>query len=270
MWYNGSMLTNLLKAFQLNDKEVRVFLRALEFGPQPASSIARSCELPRNTVRGILDALVKKGLMIKTRRANTQYYGTETKENILLTLAHKRESMEKEIARQMDMVEQYGTELSTRHYAQSRPKITFYEGTSGLEKVYEDTLTSKTELRSWGSFDANNDALPEYFKTYYKRRAQRKIPMKSIHPDTPLSRAHQARNKKELRESALVPVKHFDLTPEIQVYDNKVNVVSWKDKMGIIIESQEIADAVHAIFELSYEAAKKHGRWTSLAKTSRG
>jgi sugar-specific transcriptional regulator TrmB len=260
------MITNLLKAFQLNDKEIRVFLRALEFGPQPASSIARSCELPRNTVRGILDALVKKGLMIKTRRANTQYYGTEIQENILRTLTHKRESMEKEIARQMDMVEQYGTQLSARHYAQSRPKITFYEGTSGLEKVYENTLTSKTGLRSWGSFDANKDAMPEYFKAYYKRRAQKKIPMKSIHPDTPLSREHQIKNKKELRESALVPKNHFDLTPEIQVYDDKVNIVSWKDKMGIIIESQEIADAMHAIFELSYEAAKKYGQWISMPK----
>ncbi len=260
------MLTNLLKSFQLNDKEIRVFLRALEFGPQPASAIARSCELPRNTVRGILDALVKKGLMVKTRRANTQYYGTETKENIIRTLTHKRESMEKEIARQMEMVEQYGSELSSRHYAHSRPTITFYEGTSGLEKVYEDTLTSKTGLRSWGSFDANKDALPEYFKSYYKRRAQKGITMKSIHPDTPLSREHQVMDKRELRESALVPTRRFSLTPEIQVYDDKVNIVSWKDKMGIIIESQEIADAVHAIFELSYEAAKRYGRWTSTSK----
>ncbi|HLC66523.1 MAG TPA: helix-turn-helix domain-containing protein, partial [Candidatus Nanoarchaeia archaeon] len=66
------MLTNLLRSFQLNEKEVVIFIKVLELGPQPASRIAKICELPRNTVRSILDNLVKKGLMTKSVRAKTQ------------------------------------------------------------------------------------------------------------------------------------------------------------------------------------------------------
>jgi len=252
------MLQNLLKSFELTEKEIDVFLKVLALGSQPASSIARICELPRNTVRGILDNLVKRGLMVRTQRANTQYYATEQKENLKKTLLRRKQRMEEELETQMALLDEYGDELSKRHWAKSRPRITFYEGEAGLEKVYEDTLTSKNGFKSRGSFDANKDAMPEYFKGYYKRRAKKHIPMKSIHPDTPLAREHHRNDKDELRESMLVPTDRFDLTPEIQVYDNKVNIVSWKEKLGIIIESQEIADAVGAIFNLSYEAAEKY------------
>ncbi|MCB0340093.1 MAG: hypothetical protein KDD53_10840, partial [Bdellovibrionales bacterium] len=124
------------------------------------------------------------------------------------------------------------------------------------QKVYEDTLTAKSGLRAWASFDANQEALPRYFPNYYKRRVKRKIPMKSIHPDTPLAREDTVENKRFLRKSVLVPKKKFDIIPEIQIYDNKVNIVSWRDKLGIIIESQEIANALTAIFELCYGSAR--------------
>ena len=84
--------------------------------------------------------------------------------------------------------------------------------------------------------------------------------MTSIHPDGPIAREHLQWATEELRTSALVPKTIFDIRPEIQMYDNKVNIVSWKEKLGIIIESQEIADAMKAIFELSFRAAKEFGK----------
>lgn len=261
------MLRTFLKSFQLTEKEVGLFLKCLELGSQPASQIARVCELPRNTVRSILDNLVRKGLMVKSTRANTQYYATEKKENLVRMLKAKRLRADEELDTQLRLLDEYGDELSARHWAISRPRITFYEGLAGLEKVYEDTLTTKEGLRSWASYDALLDVLPDYFTNYFKRRAKKHIAMKAIHPDTEKSRAGQARDNQELRQSALVPADKFNWAPEIQIYDNKINITSWKEKLGIIIESQEIADALKAIFDLSYEAAEKYGRATPPVKT---
>lgn len=262
------MITNILKSFQLDEKEITVFLKALELGSQRASFIARACELPRNTVRSILDNLVKKGLMVKTTRANAQYYATEKKENLIRTLKHRRLRMEQEIDEQIQLLEEYGNELSARHWAGSRPKITFYEGMAGLEKVYEDTLTAK-RLKSWASWDALYGSHPKYFKTYFIRRARKNIPMRSIHPDTPEARKGQGRDREELRESCLVPPDKFHWTPEIQIYNDKINITSWKEKLGIIIESREIAEALETIFDLSYEAAQKYGKETKLPENIR-
>lgn len=258
------MLTNLLKSFQLTNKEIKVFTKVLELGSQPASQIARVCEMPRNTVRSLLDGLVKKGLMVKSNRANTQYYSTEKKENLIRALKYKKVRLEDEIDTQINLLESYGEELSTRHWAKSRPRITFYEGISGLEKVYEDTLTAKSGLKSWASTDEMLETMPEYFRTYFKRRTEKGIPMRSIHPDTSSAKDITGRNESELRESALVPADKFYWTPEIQVYNDKVNIASWKDKLGIIIESEEIADSVRAFFDLAFEAAKGYGKHTGI------
>ena len=252
------MLTNLLRSFRLTGKEITIFTRALELGPQPASRIARVCEMPRNTVRSILDGLVKKGLMVKTMRANAQYYATEKKEHLVRALKFKKVHMVEEIENQIQLLESYGDELSARHWAKSRPRITFYEGITGLEKVYEDTLTAKTGLKSWASTDDMLAAMPKYFTSYFKRRATKGIPMRSIHPDTGLAKDITKRNRAELRESALVPSGKFSWTPEVQIYNNKVNITSWKEKLGIIIESEEIADAMRAFFDLSFEADKRY------------
>jgi sugar-specific transcriptional regulator TrmB len=262
VFLSNTMLRTFLKTFQLTEKEIKIFQKVLELGAQPASHIARVCEMPRNTVRSMLDNLVRKGLMVKSTRANTQYYATEKKENLMRMLKFKKLRTDEEVDTQLKMLEEYGEELSARHWATNRPRITFYEGISGLEKVYEDTLTSGEGLRSWASYDGLLEAMPEYFKTYFKRRAKKGIVMQSIHPDTPASEEGQARDSMEKRQSALVPADRFNWTPEIQVYDNKVNITSWKEKLGIIIESQEIADALKVIFDLSYEAAEKYGKST--------
>ena len=258
------MLTNFLKSFDLTQKEIKVFLKVLERGSQPASHVARVCEMPRNTVRSILDSLVKKGLMVKSRRANTQYYTTEKKENILRSLRLRKIRVQDDIDNQIGLLETYGDELSVRHWAKSRPRITFYEGLSGLEKVYEDTLTAKTGLKSWASTDELLDVMPAYFQTYFKRRASKEIPMRSIHPNTPSARAIAARNMTELRESALVPSEEFSWTPEVQIYNDKVNIASWKEKLGIIIESEEIADAMRTFFDMCFETAKSFGKHTGI------
>ena len=258
------MLLNLLKSFQLTNKEIKVFSKVLELGSQPASQIARVCEMPRNTVRSLLDGLVKKGLMVKSSRANTQYYSTEKKENLIRALKYKKVRIEDEIDTQITLLESYGDELSARHWAKARPRITFYEGIAGLEKVYEDTLTAKSGLKSWASTDDMLETMPAYFRTYFKRRMDKQIPMRSIHPDTLSARDITGRNENELRESALVPSEKFYWTPEIQVYNNKVNIASWKDKLGIIIESDEIADSVRVFFDLAFEAALGYGKHSGI------
>ncbi len=254
--YSRFMIHAILRTFELTEKEIKIFTKVLELGAQPASHIARVTELPRNTVRSILDSLVKKGLMVKSNRANTQYYGVEKKANILRELKHQQLRYQEKLENQIDLIEKYGDDL-LMHQAKSRPKITFYEGMQGIEKVYEDTLTAKDGIVSWASFEGMHGALPDYFKTYYQRRAKKNIFIHSIHPDSELARQRKKNDEKEARESALVPSDKYNWIPEIQIYNDKINIVSWKEKLGIIIESPEISQALKTVFDLSWETAKR-------------
>ncbi len=149
-------------------------------------------------------------------------------------------------------------ELESRYRPEStKPKVTFYEGDDGLKKVYENTLTSSETLRSFASFDSLHGILPDYFKTYFKRRTKNKIGIRSIHPDTRLARENVKRDIEVDRESRLIPADKYNFTPEMQIYDNKVAITSLKEKLGIIIESQEIYEAMSVAFELAWNEATR-------------
>lgn len=262
------MLTNILKSFHLNEKEMQVVLKVMELGSQPASTIARVCEKPRNSVRSMLDTLVRRGLLVKTMRTNTQYYAMETKENLIRALKFQKMKSEQEFDEQIALLESYGHEFTDRHWASSRPRIRYYEGWSGIEKLHEDTLTA-TSLKSWCSYDSIMTMMPSYFKSYFKRRAAKGIPIRAIFPDVEISREGQKRDAEVLRESALVPTDKFNWGPEVEIYGDKVLISSWSEKLGVIIESREIAQAFEAFFDLSYEAAERYGKTTKLPEQVR-
>lgn len=259
------MIDNLLNIFKLNDKEKRVFKKVLEIGGQPASALSRLLEQPRNTVRDILDKLTKIGLLARTKKANTQYYSAETPQNIERFLEMRKKKTTGQLDQQIDFIKRFGEELQPHKYHQSRPKVTFYEGEDGLRRVYEDTLTSQETIRAYASLHEMYETLSNYFPEYFKRRAKKKIKIRAIFPYSKEALERCRYDKEELRESRLVSRFKFHFTPEINIYDNKFIIISWREKLAIMIESQEIADAMKAAFELAwitagspFQPAKQH------------
>jgi len=102
-----------------------------------------------------------------------------------------------------------------------------------------------------------HEGLPGYFPDYYKRRAGKGIAIRAIIPNTETGLERRSFDKAEMRETALVPKDTFLFSPEINIYDNKIMIASWREKLGIIIESSEIADAMKKIYELAWAEAKR-------------
>ena len=252
------MIKNVLQNIGLNQKEIKVYLTALDLGTQPASIIARRINIPRNTTRFLLDKLVNTGLIKKTAKANTQLYTPEEPKNLINLLERQRVDANAEINEKISQLNEVMAELESRYRPEStKPKVTFYEGDDGLVKVYEDTLTSSETIRSFASFDVMHGVLPDYFKTYYKRRSENQIMIRSIHPNTQLAREKTKHDKKEWRDSRLISADKYSFTPEIQFYDNKVSITSLKEKLAIIIESREIYEAMVIAFELAWKEATR-------------
>jgi hypothetical protein len=100
-------------------------------------------------------------------------------------------------------------------------------------------------------------ALPEYFPEYYRRRAKAGIDIRAIFTDTDAAKNRINNNKKEAREAYLVPKEKYWFSPEINFYDNKVVMMSLVEKFALIIESEELANALKKAFELSWKEAKR-------------
>ncbi len=236
-----------------SQKEAAVYLALLELGKRTVTPIARKAGINRTTVYDILDSLSAKGLVSISGKQPLQEYVAESPDKIIRLLEDKIKKDQSELQQAQSLVPQ----LKSMHNVSDRPKVRFYEGTEGLQQVYEDTLTSHEPIRAYATYDNMENALPGYFPKYFYRRASKGIPIRAIFPHTRAGLELSKQDKEQLRETAIVPQESFYFTPEINIYDNKVMIASWKEKLGITIESNEIADAMKKIFELSWAEAKR-------------
>jgi sugar-specific transcriptional regulator TrmB len=253
---------HLLKKLQkagLSKNEAQIYLLLFKIGSQPASIVGKRLEIPRSTAGFHLEELHKKGLLSKSKRGNMFLYSISSSDALLLFLNSQKNAEISRFNEQIRTAQDILPELqSFRGKSPTRPKIAFYEGVDGLKKVYEDTLTSSETLRSFAYADSMHEGLPDYFPDYYTRRSQKNLHIRSVHPDSEETRELIKRNKQELRDGLIIPVKKFSFTPEVQFYDGKVNIASWKEKLGIIIESKEIYDVFVVMFELAFAEAKRY------------
>jgi len=241
-----------LQSFGFSEKEADVYVALLELGKGTVSKISQQAGINRTTGYDILGSLVNKKLVSVSGKEPKQEYAAEPPTAITEYL--KRQIMQTEEF--IKQAEKILPELTLLHTIENRPKIRFYEGTDGLEYVYEDTLTSSEPIRAYATVDDMHKALPNYFPKYYKRRAEKNISIRAIVPETPIGQERKTHDVEEKREIAFVPRDKYYFSPEINIYDNKVMIASWREKLGIIIESEEIADAMKKIYELAWERAK--------------
>jgi sugar-specific transcriptional regulator TrmB len=255
-----NQLKNSLISLGLSDKESSVYLALLELGRSTVSKISREADVNRATGYVILDSLVNKGLAHISGKEPKQEYTAESPDNLVSLLRNEKTKAEKALV----AAEALALELKSIQKKDERPQVKFYEGADGMKQVYEDTLTSKETILAFATIEDVHAAFSNYFPRYYKRRAEKGINIRAVFPDTPLSIERTKYDTEEARESVLVPANIYTFHPEINIYDNKMMIASWREKLGIIIESTEIADAMKKIFELAWIGAKQVERETKI------
>ncbi len=251
MRQDNKVMRDFLISTGLSDKEAEIYYASLEMGRGTVSEISRKAGIHRTTGYNILASLVSKKLIRVSGKEPKQEYVAESPDNILKSQNDQLELLQKNILKAKEII----PELKSIQKIEDRPQIKFYEGIEGLKHLYEDTLTSKETIVAYASYEEMHKTLKDYFPSYYKRRASKNIKIRGIVPKTPASLERRKHNKEEKRDIACVPPEVFGISPEIDIYDNKIMIASWKEKLGIIIESKEIAEAMKKIFNMAWKEA---------------
>ena len=245
-------IEELLKSSGFLDKEVTIYLTILELGRGTVAEISRKAGINRSTGYVILDSLASKMLVSVSGKEPKQEYVAESPEKLaeyMNAQAEKQKNLAKDVNELLP-------ELISLHKVGDRPRVRFYEGLAGLEHVYEDTLTSKEDIYSTSDYEEMHTTLPKYFDTYYQRRVKKGIFIHTFVADTPLAHIRKANDNKEARETFLVPKDKFPVPTDIEIYGDKVMFASWREKLGVIIESKEIATTLRSVFKLALEEAR--------------
>ncbi len=253
------MLLSTLQKIGFSDKEAKIYLQLIRLGAQPASTIAKKAGINRTTTYDIIESLTKRGLISSTRKGGSTYFkALDPKELINYLEREKIEHTKKLSKYQQEIEDVLPALISLENPESTKPKVTFYEGKKGMRQAYEDTLTSSEPILAYANVEDMHNGLPDFFPEYYQRRGvEKKIHIKAIMPNNPTSIDRAKKDKQENRESVLISQDKYDFSPEINVYDDKVLIASWREKMAIIIKSKEIADLHKKMYQLCWDRAKQ-------------
>lgn len=240
-----SQLTNVLINLGLTEKEAKVYLACTEKGNGVVSEIAQLAGINRVTTYDILEKLKHKGLVSYYTKKKIKYFSSIAPE-ILLEEFEKRTN---DLRRSLPKFKTLTGEIS-------HPRVRYFEGLDGIKTIYADTLTSKTEILNYSNSAEIRKKWHNYDEEYVAKRAKKKIFLRGICPKDKAGEIVKQQDNKYHRQFRLIPSEQFDFTNEINIYDDKVAIISFKDELiGMIIESVEIANSQRAIFEMCWHFA---------------
>ncbi len=237
----------LLRSVGMDEKQAELYLAGLQIGHAPASEYAKVTELNRITTYNTLEELAKRGHFTTVKKRRAKWYAPVAPEFLVLEAEKSASALRNALP-----------ELRSLSGAKFRkPHVRYFEGFEGVRHVYEDTLTTRTELLNYANSGLVRKQWPRYDDEYVAQRVKKGIYLRGIAPDDTIGRRVHGEDKEYLREIRLVSSKEFDFKNEIKIYDNKVAIVSFAkaEMFGVIIESKEVAETQRQIFEMAWRYA---------------
>ena len=240
------MILQQLSKVGLNEREAVVYMALLELGEATIAQITKKAQVKRSTVYDMLELLKEKRLVSQSRIKKRPLFYAENPKKIVEDLDEKKRGMELAMPELISMM----------NLLDKKPKIRYFEGTSSVREIFEDTLNYPSEaILSWVPYPYLNLG-EDYFWDYYgPARIKKKIWMHALMPDTPGNRTISEKMGRYLVTTRFMTGKSFlGFDIEIKLYSKtRVGIISYTENLGIIIESKKIFDGVRALFETMWE-----------------
>lgn len=238
------MEISILKKLNLNDKEINIYLKLLEYGPLSIRNLAELANLNRGTTYEILKKLQEKNLINFYRKDKHQKFVAEDPRNLIKLVEQK----EKEIKIAKEKVNHLIPLLkSIQNKSDNKPISKFYEGKNGIKIILEDLLDTVTnkEAQEYFVYSATkgSDDVIKAYPNFTKDRIKRGIKVKAIS-------LAQGGNLNGLDERRWLGTNQGSAT-YILIYAGKCAFISRdlnEQPVGIIIENQNIYETQKTIF----------------------
>lgn len=235
----------------LSDKEAKTYLASLESGPAAVQEISKKAGLKRPTVYFAIEQLMKKGLMSSLEKGKKRFFAAESPERLVSLIAAQRkkaQTLEEGLQRALPELN------NIFNLTGEKPKVIFFEGKEGIKAIQNDFL--KTEDRLIENIYPRDDFTKIFSekerKEYIAQLRKKRIKVRTI---------YTSRNKMEqlipnpYAERKFAPYEKFPFSADVVIYGNKVAIATYKGKLiGVIIESQEIAETLRLVFNLAWQS----------------
>ena len=245
------MIAELLK-LGLTDEEAKVYLAVIEINGGAVSVIARKAGINRVSCYHTLEKLLKRRLLSQYDKSGMKCFAPEPPEK-LEELELERVKIAKSLLPQLK---------SLTGSLGFKPKIRFYEGREGVERVFTESLIAKKEILGYTNLKTVTNFFPDFFKEYTHTRLRKGIKTRYLSPNT-VESVHvidpflPKTFDPNLIEILLVNKEQFPFENEVLIFENVVGIVSLKKEelLGLLIESATLARTMRAVFDLAWLGA---------------
>ncbi len=246
----------LFRQLGLSEKQAKIYRVLLGRRTARAALISSKSGINRSNTYVLLTDLVNRGLVRELSKGQVKSFQAVEPSKIL-ELARKRQ---KELEAAGNLAEEMLPEL-TKVWKTSvgRPVVRYYEGRDGLEAVFEDVYAKK-EGPVYGCVDLERmeGVFPETLASkLLPKRIKYGLMAYSIIGDSAKARELHKQDERQLRKSVLIDAQAFPLPAEIDVYEDKVAMLSFEkgEFVGVIIQNQAFATSLNSLFRLVFSKA---------------
>lgn len=242
-------LEEKLGVFGLTEKEAAVYLALLHHNSAKPAALARRLNLSRPTVYDTLRKLQQKGLVYISPGKATQNFTAKDPRTLTKIIDDElHEQTTRAEQKKMQLEQLMPNLLSIAKEAGNLPRVKYFEGLSGIEDALKETLNTKDIIRAYADIESITKTMGEKFTKYLAQRVKKNIHARAIAPDTKEWRQRAMLGQKELRDVRFLPVG-AEYSPEINIFDNNVLMISWKESFALLITSKDFANAQRVIYD---------------------
>ncbi len=230
-----------LKKLGLKEKQIQVYLAALELGRSSAQQIAKQAKISRPTAYQVINQLKNQDLVSESKQNNKRRFAAQSPDHLLgLLRAQKRELEEKE--REFIRII---AELRSRYYSGKKNEIKTFQGEKAIQVLLDDFKTAN--LKQIYFFASNDKIWPaeKRQKAYAElKRRLGKIKIKELisppakSPKLSYLQSKILKDAGEIGQTAIIYHRAIILTDKHQ---------------GILIDNQAIIKLIKSFFKALWQ-----------------
>ncbi|MFZ2189385.1 MAG: helix-turn-helix domain-containing protein [Candidatus Magasanikiibacteriota bacterium] len=235
-------INNVLQNLGLDDKEAKIYLALLELGSGTVQEVAKKSGVKRTNIYNFIGPLKTKNIISEVIEDDKIILVPENPDVLVKRAEKNYQEIKTALPELMGIFNTPG----------NKPKVRYYEGTEGLRKGWDDLLETQTagaKVYAFSDYEKMFNQFPEDWLWYVpETRVKKNIFFYCVAKDGSQGKKVKAKDKKQLRETKLF--KDLQLDTEINIYDNKVLLMSFRRPYtAIIIEDRAIAMSMKSIWD---------------------
>ncbi len=237
-------MLNVLEDLGLSKGEAKVFLTLIKLGPSKAGAIVSNAEIAYSKIYIILDKLSKKGLVSYILNDKTKVFSAVEPVRIREYIQEKEEKLKK----QKLAFESILPDLTNLSSKQGDNSAEVFIGLRGIRTAYEILLKNSHPgdiLRYFYPFVSVHPTATKFYESWYFAQAPKQLTERGIAPLKFKSTKHYT----DLAGKVNLRFATFPLPGTMDIFENKILLVTWDLPTGILITSSELSNHYKDYFD---------------------